>query len=144
MASPSRATSSAGEVAMVCRRIGVFLTVAVMLAVIAGCPTNSGEPANPPKFKDTAQELTPKTPVGGPKGGNKAASQGRGNAVGTPEMQGTGSERGRLFFAPAVVARSPDRATFRDRRSPGAVWTETFGRASGTVGRPCHNRPPHD
>src|SRR5262249_25855637 len=39
-----------------------------------------------------------------------------------------------------VVARSPDRATCKDPRSPSCRYgLETFGRASDTVRRPCHN-----
>jgi hypothetical protein len=38
-----------------------------------------------------------------------------------------------------VVARSPDRATCPDRRSP-VRRGETFGQSPGTVRRPCHNK----
>ena len=40
---------------------------------------------------------------------------------------------------PDMVARSPDRATSIDRRSPVSRQEETCGPQSGTVGRPCHN-----
>src|SRR5262245_30162832 len=55
-----------------------------------------------------------------------------------------GRARDRTKNRRRVVARSPDRATGPDRRSPTprrgeASKTETCGRPSGTVRRPCHN-----